>query len=630
MKGTSQTHSPCDSGEWVGVRGLLVLLLLALTACPEPDAPDAAIAIKPTPVTVATLSELRGPVTLTRDGASSPAKPGPVFDGDVLTTGGDGHALLSGAGREVELLENSRFRVGKSLGDLTLDLGELVFLESDAGDYTTALGVARPSAGGRVKLQAVDGGTTFEVGFGALELDVIDGGQQTLKAGQRFVVGVGVLAMDEVPTPTPPPVEVKPTVRLTPRGTVMVKGRAGAAQKLPVSGRELDEVGTFNVDRAGELTVEAGGTRAKFSGGAKGTVEPLKGDARFKTGLREGTVRLFLKEGESVLIDGKKVLTLKATQASTVLVTATKTGPRVEVIGGGVETAVQGGATKQLTTGESTQQRGATLDAAKKGTPVLTLPDGRTSRVNWARGGDVGLQLSEGAGVVEVATDAAFDNVFIAAQASDTLVVPAPVKGALYWRRAGDAQVSQARFERDEHAGAVSAKTDTVAETGLKATVYFQGAVPTLTFTFPPKDAVQSWRFRVYAAGDLKTALVDRRVNESKAVVESGALAEGSYLWSAVPTVNGVEATGGRMNKMDIVFDNSVTRLVLTSPKDGERSAKAVGVAPLGARLTLNGKAVSLDGGGRFAVPLPAGNVAVFKLTTKDGAESYWVRRLSR
>ncbi len=604
------------------MKRLSLLLVLWLTGCPE----DAEPPQKPAPVTVAMLSELRGAVTLTREGATTAAASGALFEGDVLATGAGGHALLLGGGREVELLENSRFRVGKTLADLALDVGELVFLESDAGAFNTALGAARPGVGSRVKLQAGDAGTTFEVGIGTLELMDVAGSSETVKAGERFVVGIGVLSMEAPVEPVPPPVEAKPTVKLTPRGNVTLKGK-----KLPAEGRELDEQSAFIVDRAGQLTVEAGGARAQFQGAAKGTIEPLKGDARFKAGLREGAVRFFLKEGESVLLDGKKVLTLKAKTATTLVVTATTQGPRVEVLGGSLETSVADGETKTLEGGESAQVKGVKVDAAKRGAPVLSLPAGRASRVNWARPGDVALLLGEGDGAVEVATDASFENVIVSAKEAESVVLPAPLKGALFWRRAGDAEPSQVRFERDEHAGAVSAKSDTVAETGLKATVYFQGAVPSLTFTFPTKSDSASWRFRVYSAADLKTALVDRRVTENKAVVESGALAEGSYLWSAVPTSSsGVEATGGRMNKMDVVFDNSVTRLVLTSPRDGERASKAAGVAPLGSRLSLNGKAIALDAGGRFSVPLPTSNVAVFKLTTKDGVDSYWVRRLAR
>lgn len=610
------------------MRALAAVLLCALlTACPEelpPQPPP-----KPPPPTVATLSDLAGKVTLTREGASNPATNGALYEGDVLATGGGGHALLRGGGREVELLENSRFTVGRSLAELSLDVGELVFLESDAGAYQTSLGSVRPGAGARVKLQAGagDGGDTFEVGVGELELlDVTTDGGATLKAGQRFVVGVGVLELEDAQKP---PEVVKPTVKLTPRGTVTLKPKSGVLAKLPAEGRELQEPGTFTVDKAGQLSAEAKGTRGVFSGGAKGSVEPVDGEAGFKANLREGAVRIFMKEGESVLLEGKKPLTLKAKSNATAVVTATKQGPRIDVVGGDVGAALGTDEPVELPAGESAQVKGLTLTLLKRGAPVLTLAAGRSARVSWAKAGDVLLQLDEGAGEAEVATDAQFENVLLTSKGNE-LQVTAPLRGALYWRRAGG-EATQARFERDESGGAVSAKSDTVAETGLKATVYFQGAVPTLTFTFPPRDDAASWRFRVYAAGDLKNALVDKRVNENRALVESGTLAEGSYLWSAVATLNsGAEASGGRMNKMDIVFDNSVTRLVLTSPKEGQRGGNATGIAPLGARLTLNGKPVTLDDSGRFSVPLPASAAAVFRLTTREGADSYWVRRLGK
>jgi hypothetical protein len=253
------------------------------------------------------------------------------------------------------------------------------------------------------------------------------------------------------------------------------------------------------------------------------------------------------------------------------------------------------------------------------------------TRVYWARPGDVALQFKEGEGALQVSTDPQFGALLVSAEGGESLTVPAPLKGSLYWRRQGSDEVSSARFDRDESAGASSAKSDTVAETGLKATVIFQSVVPTLTFTFPPKDGASSWRFRVYATSDLKTPLVDRRVTENRAVVESGTLKEGSYVWSAVPMDKaGVEAPGGRMNKMDVVFDNSVTRLVLSSPREGERAKVASGLAPLGSRLSLNGKAVALDAAGRFSVPVGGASVLVFRLVTRDGAESQWVRRVSK
>ena len=615
------------------MKRLGLLLGVVLFGCPEEPPPPPPPPVVPVKVTVAQLSGLAGKVTLTREGKSVAAAAGPLFEGDELETGEDGHALLSAKGREIELLPGSRFKVGKSLADLSLSLGELLFEESDGGEFNTAAGAARTGAGSKVKLQARDGGTSFEVGLGTLELlDVEDGGTSTVKAGERFVVGLGVLSLEDTPTPQPPPEVVKPKLKLTPRGTVTLKPKSGPSAKVPAGGRELEESGTFTVDRSGELTAELEGTTVEFAGASKGTVEPGPGDPRMGVTLVSGSGRVFLKAGESMLLGGgKKPLIVRAKVTSTLLITPTRDGPRVEVLGGETEVALEGSLPRKLQVSELATPKGKGLDTGRRGAPTLTLPAGRNTRVYWGRAGDVALSFPAGEGVMEVATDPQFENKLVTAQGEEPLVVPAPVKGALYWRRQGDPESSGARFERDENAGAVSAKSDTVAETGLKATVYFQSAVPTLTFTFPLREGASSWRFRVYAVADLKTPLVDRRVNENRAVVDSGSLKEGSYVWSAVAMdKNGAEAPGGRMNKMDIVFDNSVTRLVLTSPREGERASIATGLAPLGSRLSLNGKSVPVDAAGRFSVPIGNASVLVFKLVSKEGAESQWVRRVAR
>jgi hypothetical protein len=459
----------------------------------------------------------------------------------------------------------------------------------------------------------------------------LDGGSKTVKAGERFVVGIGVLTLEDVPKAAPPPEEQRPKVKLTPRGTVTLKPKSGPSAKLSPEGRELDEPGTFKVEKTGQLRAEMDGATVEFDGNSRGSLEPGKGDPRMGITLASGAARVFLKSGESVLLGGKKPVTVRAKVSSTLLVSPSKEGPRVEMLAGETELSLQGGLPRNLQTAEVATPKGKGLETTKRGNPVLTLPSGRNSKVYWGRAGDVALSFPAGEGVMEVSNDPQFTNLLVSAEGSELVVVTAPLKGALYWRRQGDPESSGARFERDENASAMSAKSDTVAETGLKATVYFQSAVPSLTFTFPPKEGAASWRFRVYAVADLKTPLVDRRVNENRAVVDSGSLREGSYVWSAVPQDKaGVEAPGGRMNKMDIVFDNSVTRLVLTSPRDGERASTATGVAPLGSRLTLNGKSVPLDGAGRFSVALGGTSTLVFKLVSKDGGESHWVRRLGR
>lgn len=614
------------------MRALALVCCVALAACSE-DGPPPPVTPKPIekPV-VAKLGGLQGQVFVTRDGKKAAAVAGPLYENDVIDTGPDGHALLTAGGREVELLEDSTFKVGKSLAELTLTAGELYFEELDGGEFATSAGAARAAAGSRVKLQSRDGGTSFEVGVGSFELiDLEDGGVNTVKAGERFVLGSGVLSLEELPPAPPPPEVIKPKVKLTPRGVVTLKPKSGPSAKLPAEGRELEEVGAFVVDKTSQLRAEVPGAVLQFEGASKGSIEPQPGDPKVRALLTAGGLRVFLQAGESVLLDGKKPVKLSAKTTLTALVTPTPGGPRVEVLGGEGDAALPDGLPRKLAPGDVATPKGKGFDSARRGAPVLTLPAGRNTRVFWGRPGDVQLQFAPGDGEQQVSTDAQFQNVLVRAKGGDALVVAAPLKGTLFWRREGDAEPTSARFERDETAGVVSAKSDTVAETGLKATVYFQGAVPTLTFTFPPKDGAASWRFRVYATSDLKTALVDRKVNENRTVVESGALKEGSYVWSAVAMDrSGVEAPGGRMNKMDIVFDNSVTRLVLSSPRDGERASTATGVAPLGSRLTLNGRPVPVDDGGRFSVPLGGASLLVFKLVTRDGAEAQWVRRPGR
>ncbi|MFO0598125.1 MAG: hypothetical protein U0228_22675 [Myxococcaceae bacterium] len=610
-------------------RGALLLCSLVLAACPGGDEPpdagfDAGPPPKPAKPTVAQLGALKGDVKLKRDGATAAAVAGALFEGDVVTTGADGHAVLKAGSREVELLEQSSFTVGKSLSELTASSGELFFEEADGGEFSTTGGSARAGAGSRVKLDSRDGGTTFIVTSGSLEFtDPEDGGVSSAKVGQRLVVGRGVVEFEDAPAPA-----AKPVVKLSPRGSVMLKSKSGANARIPNQGKDLAELGTVSVDKFGGLRAQLGGAVLQFEGGAKGTVEPAESDPKLRATLQAGAMRVFLEQGESVLLDGKKPIKLTAKLAMTALVTPTKNGPRVELLAGDGEAALGDALPRNVSGGEVLAIKGKTLESSRRAAPLLQLPAGRNVRVFWGRPGDVELSFAEGDGVMEVASDGTFGSL-VASGAGKSLVVPGPLKGALFWRRRGDTEASSARFERDELAGAVAAKSDTVSETGLKATVYFQSAVPTLTFNFLPREGIKSWVFRVYADGKEK-AVLERKVTEGHAVVESGVLGEGNYNWTAAPIDASGQEVGVRANKMEIVFDNSVTRLVLSSPRDGERASQAVGVAPLGGKLTLNGKPVQVDDSGRFTVSTGGASVLVFRLNTKDGGEAFWVRRVSR
>jgi hypothetical protein len=580
---------------------------------------------------VALLSQLSGDVALTHQGQRAVATAGAVFEGDLLETGEDGHALLSAHGKEVELLEGSRFKVGTSLGDLTAATGEFVFEERDGGAFTTTGGSGRAPGGTRVRVDLRDGGTAFRISEGSFEFVADDGGINTVKGGQRLVLGEGIFEFDPKPAAQVRPPAIS-TLSLLPVGVVTLKSKAGPRQKIPPEGMVLDQSGTFAVSAGSQLRARVDGVSVQFEGASRGTLEPQAGDPKLRTALSRGGARVFLEPGQSVLLDGKKPVTLRATSRMTALVAATPLGARVEVLGGEGEATQGDGLPRKVGALDvvAASSKGLTTSRRAMGLLSVASVPGGLARVFWGRPSDVTLAVPAGEGAVQVATDSEFHNLLLDAHAAEQVVVPAPLKGTLYWRR-GNQEASSVRFDKDETASSVAPKSDTVAETGLKATVFFQSAVPSLTFTFPSREAPGGWRFRVYAAGDLKTALVDRKVNENRAVVESGVLHEGSYLWSAVALErSGAEAAGSRMNKMDVVFDNSVTRLVLSAPREGERGSTAVGVAPLGSKLSLNGRAVGLDAGGRFSVPIGGASTLVFRLVNKDGAESLWVRRLAR
>jgi hypothetical protein len=87
------------------------------------------------------------------------------------------------------------------------------------------------------------------------------------------------------------------------------------------------------------------------------------------------------------------------------------------------------------------------------------------------------------------------------------------------------------------------------------------------------------------------------------------------------------------MNKLELVYDNSRTTLAIARPKPGEAlpaSGTVEGVAPLGAKLFVNGKPAALDAKGRFSLAVGRAEALVFRVVADNGAESYWVRKVRR
>jgi hypothetical protein len=209
------------------------------------------------------------------------------------------------------------------------------------------------------------------------------------------------------------------------------------------------------------------------------------------------------------------------------------------------------------------------------------------------------------------------------------VTVPAPARGDLYWR-VGNAPAAHAQF-RPERGGppGLGSPHNLVTQERESTTVYFQSAAPALTLTWPAVAGARQYRVRLTRASEPQRLVVERLVTEAKTAIEPGTLGEGSYLWSVATD----GAAAGAARRLELVYDNAVATLTIRQPRPGVPVSGPVqveGVAPLGARLFVNGRAAALDDKGRFSLRVPrAGSTLVFRLLTKDGAESYWVRPLA-
>jgi hypothetical protein len=348
------------------------------------------------------------------------------------------------------------------------------------------------------------------------------------------------------------------------------------------------------------------------------------------------------------LTAGGRPITVRTSGATTLALQAGRRDTTVEVLAGTAELE-RDGQTERLGVAAQARVDAKRVALGRRAPADVILPTARGLHVAADGLSHVTLtweeQLADAR--IEVAADPAFAEVLLTGPVTGRQVtVPAPRRGQLFWRvtgrpapgAAGSAPektiVGQARFAPDRKRSVLDLASphNTVAEHAEATKVYFQGVLPALTFTFAGKPAGR-YRVRVFREGDLGKPLVDREVSEPRCPIEPGVVTEGRYVWSATPLDKaGRDAGGGRMNKLELVYDNSLTTLAIGSPRAGQvvtsREVDVTGVAPLGARLYVNGQAAPLDAKGRFEMRLPAASSLVFRLVGRNGAESYFVRRL--
>lgn len=651
-------------------RARLLALLLLAAACDEDAAPPpvASGVAAPAPdggpgVELARLEGLSGEVRMERGGRTGPATEGPLLGGDAVETGAGGAATVRFPdGRSVEVGPDARFAMGEDAGGVVMTVERGIVLSRvpagirSAGvgakvtlSILTPFGLTRvgSDAPSEVSVRVEEAAGRVEVRLGTIEFVGRDGQQVRAAEGEAVAVAGGRLEV----TRTARVVELAPipvTVRLG-SGRAELRPK-GAARWRPVSkeGEALSPGDGVRTRPGGSAVLALEGSSSVLSLGSGSELvleEARRGGTtdEARVDLRQGGLGVQLASGRTsrVVLPG---LGVEGGGAARLEVRRTASGYRVDAFTGQV-TLVRGEARQPLRAGERATVEGES--GAPRVEPLalapLVLEAGAGEGLEVFHQGLDAVSLTwegEGGAVVEVASDAGFTRpVLTGTVFRPSVTVPAPSRGALYWRvrREDGTEVARgsARFAPERPARSLARVRNVVPEGPEKTTIFYQDKPPAVTFTYAEEASAAKYRVAVYRVGALGMPVVERTVADTRAALDAGALGEGSYLWSVTPlSASGAQLKGGRMNKLELVYDNSVPVLVVSSPRNGQRAGKrvrATGVAPVDARLSINGRPVPLDGKHRFstwAEPVGAPPLLVFKMNRPGAPEVYTVRTL--
>jgi hypothetical protein len=600
-------------------------------------------------------------VRLERGGQAAPASEGPLVRGDALETGPDSSARVQFAdGRTIEVGANARFVLDEDAQGVVLQVARGILLSrvpAASAERTeprvelrilTPYGLTRVS-GETASEVSVDVGADagrVEVRLGAIEFVGKDGQALQASEGESVAVSAGKAELVE----RAPRVMELGTIQVTVRadtGKVEVRSKGSAkwrtvgksAQPLAPGDGVRSRTGTAYLGLEGSASTIAlapGGELVVEGAGKQGSTD----EARVNLRRGEVALRLASERDSRVVLPG---LTLESGGAAHLNVKRTVKGFDVAARTGDV-VLVRGESRQPLRAGEKASLAGeADAIVAPMAQAPVALPAMNDVKVFHRGVPEVTLSWQgEGDAVVEVASDPAFSRTVMRGVVHQPFVnVPAPARGKLYWRvRKSDGTEltrGSATFAPERASKDLARLTNEVPEGPQKTTIFYQDKPPAVTFSYAPEPKADKYRISVYRNGQLSKPVAERTVSGTRAPLEAGVLGEGSFLWSVTPLARGGQPLrGGRMNKLDLVYDNSVPELIVTSPRDGQRAAKrirAVGVAPVGAEVSINGRPVTLDRKHRFDIwvePVGSPPVLLFKMRKAGAPEMYLVRTLKR
>ncbi len=617
-----------------------------LWACSEGPPPAPPPDAGPAPRAAAgEVAKVKGEVKLEREGKAQPALPGPLFLKDALETGADGEAEVHfSGGRVVEVGPDARLVIEEGQGGLVLNVDRgLVLSRVPGGAAATgqelALFIDTPFGLTRVGKSevSVDVGkdeTRLEVKLGQVEFVGKDGQVTQAAAGEKK-------SFDNKPRT----LEL-PAIKfvLTATGRVELKKKDAKAYTA-VSAKKPVEVEEGDAVRVREGKASLGGGGASSVVLARGS-EAVVGATSSSAGAE--STALSLNKGElSAVLDPKKRSTLKvnelgltAQQGAQLSVAKVGDGYQLEVVSGEVSVEREGEAPQTVAGGSVARISKKGVDVAQVPKDTVQLPTRPGLKVFHSGLPRVSLfwEAEEGKAYrVEVSNDPSYAQPIVSGLLKQHyLSLTPPARGNLFWRVLdGDKEVEHgsAFFSPEPKAGELDLNRNQVLDGADKTTIFFQDRPPAVTFVCKADPKAARYRVSVYHEGQLTQPVAETTGEGERVALKEGALAEGRYLWSATPLdEKGQPLAGGKMNKLEITYDNAVPNLIIKAPHNGDpggAQVPVVGIAPVGSKLFVNGKAVALDEKARFdtiSTPLPGGKM-VFRLV-KGGSEVYTVRTL--
>ncbi len=561
-------------------------------------------------------------------------------DGSRLRLAGGTSLTLTGLEDEFELLvAEGQLEVAATAGrgrGFKLMFGE-------AGDMI----VVRE---GQAKVAMREDGVHIEMIMG--QATIHQGDQtQALQAGKSFVLSIGrgqIVDRESVET-------VLKDRRRASRIKVPDAQRFKRPTKRQVALRPGTEVRTPR--GAGvELTDPAGGrvvlgprSRATFEGTFKGR-DGREGTLRLASGVAKVKLRRQGGAGatQAVVTPHAAVETDAAGLTADVTVTARPkqtqvvvNAGRAQVSAGDRKVALEAGHT--VTIGP----QGIQSEPAPLPVPRLRAREGKRTRIFFDRRlGKVTLgwkAIDDEQVTLEVSAKADFSELDLREPVrGDSFLVDLPRRGRLHWRvsreGAGPGPASSISVARDPYAKRrAGAATNVVPDTGIKTTILFQGKVPALTFKWDALPQAEAYRVRVYSADDMEKAVLNQKATRNRLVLAAGKLSEGTYFWyQAALDAAGKEIKASQMNKLVLEFDNAASLLRIDSPRPGQRpkagKIQVAGLAPAGAKVSINGQPISVPPDGRFRQTDKArrGELLVFRLQRRGAGDVLYTRHLGR